>query len=80
MRSASSARQSELVAILIMLGSPTTISSYIMAKNMGNDEVLTSNAIVLSTMFTKQHSAVDVTAAIVMFAVLAIVTEKIVKK
>ena len=36
--------------------------------------------IVLSTMFTKQHSAVDVTAAIVMFAVLAIVTEKIVKK
>ena len=36
--------------------------------------------IVLSTMFTKKHSAVDVTAAIVMFAVLAIVTEKIVKK
>ena len=36
--------------------------------------------IVLSTMFTKQHSAVDVTAAIVMFAVLAIVTEKVVKK
>ena len=36
--------------------------------------------IVLSTMFTKQHSAVDVTAAIVMFAVLAIVIEKIVKK
>ena len=35
-------RQSELVAILIMLGSPTTISSYIMAKNMGNDEVLSS--------------------------------------
>ena len=35
---------------------------------------------VLSTMFTKQHSAVDVTAAIVMFAVLAIVTEKVVKK
>jgi len=35
-----------------MLGSPTTISSYIMAKNMGNDEVLTSNAIVLSTMFS----------------------------
>ena len=36
--------------------------------------------IVLSTMFAKQHSAVDVTAAIVMFAVLAIVTEKVVKK
>ena len=36
--------------------------------------------IVLSTMFTKQHSAVDVTAAIVMFAVLALSAEKIVKK
>ena len=36
--------------------------------------------IVLSTMFTKQHSAVDVTAAIVMFAVLALAAGKIVKK
>ena len=36
--------------------------------------------IVLSTMFTKQHSAVDVTAAIVMFAVLALASEKLVKK
>ena len=36
--------------------------------------------IVLSTMFTKQHSAVDVTAAIVMFAVLALAAEKLVKK
>lgn len=36
--------------------------------------------IVLSTMFTKQHSAVDVTGAIVMFAVLALSAEKIVKK
>lgn len=36
--------------------------------------------IVLSTMFTKQHSAVDVTAAIVMFAVLALAVEKLVKE
>lgn len=36
--------------------------------------------IVLSTMFTKQHSAVDVTAAIVMFAVLALAAEKSVKE
>ena len=36
--------------------------------------------IVLSTMFTKQHSAVDVTAAIVMFAVLALSAEKLVKE
>lgn len=36
--------------------------------------------IVLSTMFTKQHSAVDVTGAIVMFAVLALSAEKLVKE
>ena len=36
--------------------------------------------IVLSTMFTKQHSVLDVSAAIVMFAVLVVVVEKIVKK
>ena len=36
--------------------------------------------IVLSTMFTKQHSAVDVTAASVMFAVLALAAEKLVKE
>lgn len=36
--------------------------------------------IVLSTMFIKQHSVLDVSAAIVMFAVLAVVAEKIVKK
>ena len=36
--------------------------------------------IVLSTMFTKQHSAVDVTVAIVMFAVLALSAEKLVKE
>lgn len=45
-------RQSELVAILVMLGSPTTVSCYIMAKNMGNDEVLTSSIIVLATLFS----------------------------
>ena len=35
--------------------------------------------IVLSTMFTKQHSVLDVSAAIVMFAVLVVMVEKIVK-
>lgn len=43
---------SEMVAILIMLASPTTVSSYIMAKNMDNDEVLTSNVVVLTTLFS----------------------------
>ncbi len=43
---------SEMVAILIMVASPTTVSSYIMAKNMDNDDILASNIIVLSTLFS----------------------------
>lgn len=43
-------RQSELVAILIMLGSPTTVTSYVMAKSMHGDTVLSSNAVLLSTL------------------------------
>lgn len=45
-------RGSELVAILIMVGGPTTTTCYVMAKNMLADEVLTSNAILLSTVFS----------------------------
>lgn len=45
-------RNSELVAILVMLGSPTTVSCYIMAKNMHNDAVLTSSIIVLATLIS----------------------------
>ena len=45
-------RESALVAILIMLGSPTTVSCYIMAKNMGNDDVLTSSIVVTATLFS----------------------------
>ena len=45
-------RNSELVAILIMLASPTTVSCFIMAKEMDNDEVLTSNIVVLTTIFS----------------------------
>lgn len=43
---------SEMVAILIMLASPTTVSCYVMAKNMKNDAVLTSNVIVLTTLIS----------------------------
>lgn len=45
-------RTSELVAILIMLVSPTTVSCYVMAKNMNGDGVLTSNVVVLTTLFS----------------------------
>lgn len=45
-------RNTEMIAILIMVGSPTTVACYIMAKNMHNDGVLTSNVVVLSTLLS----------------------------
>lgn len=41
-----------MIGILIMLASPTTVSCYIMAKNMNNDAVLTSSIIVMATLFS----------------------------
>lgn len=43
-------RDSYLVAILIMLGSPTTASCYIMAKNMGYEGSFTSATVMLTTL------------------------------
>ena len=45
-------RDQKLLALIIMLGSPTTPSAYIMAKNMGGDDILTSSVVVLSTMLS----------------------------
>lgn len=45
-------RNQELVAALIMLVSPTTVTSYVMAKSMDNDEVLSSSIIVLTTVLS----------------------------
>ena len=42
----------KLVAILVMLGSPTTVSCYIMAKNMGHEGTLTSSAVVATTFLS----------------------------
>lgn len=42
----------KLVAILVMLGSPTTVSCYIMAKNMGHEGTLTSSVVVATTFFS----------------------------
>ena len=39
----------QLVAVLIMLGSATTVSCYVMAKNMGHDGVLTSSVVMVTT-------------------------------
>lgn len=45
-------RQQELVALLIMLGSPTTPSAYVMARNMGHEGVLTASAVALTTLLS----------------------------
>lgn len=45
-------RNEELVALLILTGAPTTVSSYIMAKNMGNDGVLASGIVVMTTLLS----------------------------
>ncbi|MDY4599238.1 MAG: AEC family transporter [Candidatus Faecousia sp.] len=50
-------RNSQMIAILIMTGSPTTVASFVMAKNMHADGVLTANAVLLSTVL----SAVSIT-------------------
>jgi hypothetical protein len=42
----------KLVAILVMLGSATTVSSFVMAKNMGHEGTLTSNVVMLTTLFS----------------------------
>lgn len=45
-------RREELVAILVMLGSATTVTSFVMAKNMGHDGVLSSGVVMLTTLFS----------------------------
>lgn len=42
----------ELVAILVMLSSATTVSCYVMARNMGHEGVLTSSVVMLTTLFS----------------------------
>lgn len=43
-------RDEKLVAILIMLGSGTTSSSFIMAKNMGHRGVISSSVVMITTL------------------------------
>lgn len=45
-------RNDKLIAILIMLGSATTVSSFVMAKNMGHEGTLSSSVVMLTTMFS----------------------------
>ena len=43
-------RTEKLVAILVMLGSPTTVTSFVMAKEMGHDGALSSGAVMITTI------------------------------
>lgn len=45
-------RNEELVAILIMLGSATTVTCFVMAKNMGHAGILSSNVVMLTTLLS----------------------------
>lgn len=43
-------RQEKLVALLVMLGGATTVSCFIMARNLGHEGTLTSSVVVLTTV------------------------------
>lgn len=45
-------RGEKMVALLIMLGAPTTASCYIMAKNLGHEGVLSSSVVVTTTFLS----------------------------
>lgn len=42
----------QMVGILVMLGAPSTVSGYIMAKNLGHKGILTSSTIVATTFLS----------------------------
>ena len=42
-------RNQELVAILVMLGSATTVTCYVMARNMGHEGILSSSVVMITT-------------------------------
>ncbi len=45
-------RGEALIAILIMLGSATTVSCYVMARNMGHEGILTSSVVMITTLLS----------------------------
>lgn len=62
-------RTDKLLAVLVMLGSPCAVSSFIMAKNMGHEGTLTSSA----TMITTLLSAFTLTGWLYILRVLGMV-------
>ncbi len=45
-------QKQDLVAVLVMLGSSTTVSGFVMAKTMGHDGNLTSSVVMLTTLLS----------------------------
>ena len=45
-------RNEQLIAILVMLGSATTVSCFVMARNMGHEGTLSSGVIMLTTLLS----------------------------
>lgn len=45
-------RGAHLIAIMILVGAPSTVSGYIMAKNMNNDYVLSSSIVMVTTLLS----------------------------
>ena len=45
-------RNEQLIAILVMLGSATTVSSFVMARNMGHEGTLSSGVIMMTTLLS----------------------------
>ena len=43
-------RNEQLIAILVMLGSATTVSSFVMARNMEHEGTLSSGVIMMTTL------------------------------
>ena len=62
-------REQALVAIVILCGAPSTVSGYVMAKNMGGDHVLSSSIIVLTTVL----SAVTLTLTLIILRSFALI-------
>lgn len=45
-------REQKLVAILVMLGAATTVSCFVMARNLGHEGVLTSSTVMITTLMS----------------------------
>ena len=62
-------RQDALVALLVLAGTPSAVSSYIMAENMGNDGTLACGIVAVTTLF----SAVTVTGWIFLLRTMTLI-------